>query len=179
MSPVVATCGSIHGGEVENAISDRVDLKLNVRTYDTTVRTQVLSAIKEIIKDECKASGAVQEPVIKPTTRFPETSNDPVLAETLKNVFSDFFGVERTEAMERVAGSEDVPNLALPNVTPYVFWFLGGTDPAKWNEAKRRDELSILPGPHSSRFAPDIERSLPTAIEALSLAALRFLTAND
>ena len=68
ISPVVSKCGSIHKSEAENIIPDRVDLKLNVRTYDSAIRKPVLDTLKGIIKDECKASGASEEPIIKPTT---------------------------------------------------------------------------------------------------------------
>lgn len=55
-TPAVVTVGSIHAGSGPNVIPDRAVLELNVRTYDDATRTQVLDAIKRIVRAECEAS---------------------------------------------------------------------------------------------------------------------------
>ena len=46
---VVLTIGSIHAGSKSNVIGDHAVLELNVRTYDESVRTSVLDAIRRIV----------------------------------------------------------------------------------------------------------------------------------
>ena len=176
LDAAVVTCGSIHGGSGENVIPDQVQLKLNIRTYDLDVRKRVLATFDSIIRSECSSAGVPQDPDIKPTTTFPLTDNDPHLSKSLQEAFSAFFGNSRTEVMEKLAGSEDVSNLARLNNTPYAFWFFGGTDAAKWDDAKQENQLELIPRNHSSRFAPVIEPTMSTGVQALALAALEFLS---
>jgi amidohydrolase len=176
LDTAVVTCGSIHAGSGENSIPDSAELKINVRTYDPTTRESVLKALKDIIRAECASAGAPREPDIKPTTQFPLTENDEHLADLLKESFVDFFGEAKVEVMEKLAGSEDVSNLARPNKTPYAFWFWGGTDADKWDDAEKNGLLQLIPRNHSSKFGPVIQPTMSSGIQALSLAALRFLT---
>jgi amidohydrolase len=172
----VVTCASIHGGEAENVIPDSVELKLNVRTYDPDVRKRILDSLHDIITAECASAGAKKKPLIQPTTQFPLTDNDPRLVDALREEFRAFFGDQRNHAQQTLSASEDVSNLAKPNNTPYAFWFIGGTDPETWDEAERKGELMALPANHSSRFAPVIQPTLETGVQALAIAALRYLT---
>lgn len=176
LDAAVVTCGAIHAGSGENIIPDQAELKFNVRTYNPKTREIVLKALKDIIRSECASAGAPQEPDIKPTTRFPETENDENLADILKQIFTDFFGEDRVEIIEKLAGSEDVSNLARPNKTPYAFWFWGGTSAEKWEEAKKNGTINLIPRNHSSKFSPIIQPTMSSGAEALGLAALRFLT---
>ena len=77
--------------------------------------------------------------------------------------------------MEKLTGSEDVSNLARPNKTPYAFWFWGGIDAKKWDEAVENDTLQPILRNHSSKFGPVIQPTMSSGVQALSLAALRFL----
>ena len=74
-----------------------------------------------------------------------------------------------------VTGSEDVGILASAAGAPLVYWLLGGADPAAFAGAAGIDEVARivgdLPSNHSPRFAPVIEPTLSTGIEALVSAA--------
>lgn len=171
---VVVTCGSFHGGESENAIPDRVELKLNIRTQSEKVRAKVLEAVKRIIRAECDAGGATQEPDIEPTSRFPLTENDPKIVDKLLGSFKPVFG-DIPSISGMVSGSEDFSDLATPHDIPYAFWFFGGTDEKKWDDAVKNDTVNLLPHNHSAKFAPVIQPTLKTGADALALAALTFL----
>ena len=58
---------------------------------------------------------------------------------------------------------------------PCVYWLLGGADPAGFDGATTIDEIAArsrdLPSNHSPMFAPVIEPTLSTGIEALTAAA--------
>ncbi|OBT60531.1 hypothetical protein VE03_10030 [Pseudogymnoascus sp. 23342-1-I1] len=170
----VVTCGSFHGGESENAIPDRVVLKLNVRTQNEKVREKVLSAVKRIIKAECEAGGATQPPDIEPTSQFPLTENDPKIVDKLHDAFKPVFG-DIPSVSGMVSGSEDFSDLARPHDIPYAFWFFGGTDEKKWDAAVKNDTVHLLPHNHSAKFAPVIQPTLKAGSDALALAALIFL----
>lgn len=173
---VVLTCGSFHGGDAHNVIPDCAIFKINVRTYNVTVREKVLKAIKDIIHAECSAVGAPREPTIMRTHEYPLTSNDPKLTEELRDLFIKHLGESHVEEMENLAGSEDFPNLALPHGTPYVIWFWGATAVKRYDKAVEDDALDKLPLIHSPEFAPSIRPTLETGLRALSLAALNYLT---
>lgn len=172
---VVVTCGSFHGGDAHNIIPDSVDIKLNIRTYDEKVRAKVLEAMRRIIESECEAAGAPKKPLFRQTHKYPLTDNDPTIAEELRALFESSFGEDHVEELEQLAGSEDFPNLALPNKTPYMIWFIGSTAVEKYDDALQNGRLDQLPQIHSSDFAPCITSTLETGIRAFSLAALKYL----
>jgi amidohydrolase len=55
---VVLTIGSIHAGSKSNVIGDHAVLELNLRTYDESVRSAVLDAIRRIVIAECHPTEA-------------------------------------------------------------------------------------------------------------------------
>ncbi len=59
--------------------------------------------------------------------------------------------------------------------TPSVFWFVGGTDPARFAAAMAAGKLDELPGNHAPDFAPVIHPTLQTGIEAMTAAAEAWL----
>jgi hypothetical protein len=52
-----------------------------------------------------------------------------------------------------------------------VFWFVGGTDPDRYAQAKEAGRLNGIPTNHSPHFAPVIHPTLQTGVEALVVAA--------
>jgi len=57
---------------------------------------------------------------------------------------------------------------------PSVFWFVGGTDPEVYAKANKINELPVN---HSPKFAPVLEPTLQTGVEALVVAARAWLSA--
>ena len=172
----VVTVGSIHGGVAENIIPETVELKVNTRSFKPEVRDRVLAAIKEIVTSECRSAGAPKDPKFEQISSFPISTNDDPFTGELHRAFQGVFGEGNVQVRPRQTASEDVSELARPNNTPLVFWFFGGVDQAKWDEAVKKGTTGEFPVNHSSKFAPAIEPTLQTGIEALSVAALRFLS---
>jgi hypothetical protein len=54
---------------------------------------------------------------------------------------------------------------------PSVFWFVGGTDPERFNAAMAAGKLEELPANHAPNFAPVIHPTLRTGIETMLAAA--------
>jgi hippurate hydrolase len=59
---------------------------------------------------------------------------------------------------------------------PSVFWFVGGTDPEQYANARAEGRLSELPTNHNPRFAPVLHPTLETGVETLVVAAGAWLT---
>ena len=179
----VVTVGSVQAGMTENIIAGEATLKINVRTYTPETRSKVLAAIKRIVKAECEASGATKEPLWESTSSFPFTINDKEVTETIAKAFTKHFGDMHDAESMTLGGSEDFSTLATeaPNKNggkgvPYSYWTFGGTDPSKFKDAVEKNALESIPINHSAYFAPVIQPTMSTGVDAAVVAALSFLT---
>lgn len=170
----VVTVGSIHAGQSHNIIPAHLDLQFNVRAFDNTAREHVRAAIYRIIEAECQAAGAEQKPEIKLTFSTPSTVNDGKAVDALKETFQSYFGKDLVE-MELPTASEDFSLLATAFGAPYVMWMFGGTDPEAWDKAVEKGTQDALPSNHSPFFAPVMQPTLKTGVDAYALGALIFL----
>lgn len=158
-----------------NVIPDVVEFILNIRTFSESVRDTVLNAVERIIKGEAIASGVIKEPQIQPVLTCPPTDNDPEAAHMVESAFKAYFGEERTWEADRNTASEDFSLLATDIGVPYVFWLFGGVDHKVWAEFKRTKDKTLISSPHQADYAPVVQPTLRTGIEAMSIAALTFL----
>ncbi|KAI4143596.1 MAG: hypothetical protein L6R39_004510 [Caloplaca ligustica] len=170
----VITCGKFQAGTAPNIIPNYVDLELTIRSYESKIHKQLLDAIERIVRAECDASGSPQSPEFTYFAHAPATVNDADRTKTLNSSFADYFQ-KRAGPFEPLPGSEDFSVLARAINVPSVFWGLGGCDPTKWDEANERGAIQDIPINHSAEFAPVIEPTLSTGMDALALAALTFL----
>ena len=171
----VVTVGSLQAGQTENIIADRAEIGLDFRSVDSETREKILSAIHRIVEAECKASGSPKEPLFTRTRWFPATSNDRHVASELAAAFGNHFNHFDGDT-PRSSASEDFSTLATSQGLPYSFWFIGGVEPELWDKAQRKEALmEEIPGNHSALFAPVIQPTLKTGMDALCIAALTFL----
>lgn len=161
----VITVATFHAGLKENIIPATAELTLNVRTLDPVVREQVLPALRRIITAEAAASGAA-EPTIEVLSTFPRNYNDPAATAVLMDRFRQQLGEQNVVEVEPLMGSEDFGALGEAIDVPSVFWMFGGHDAATVN----RDEP--VPVNHSPFFAPAIEPTLSTGVQAALTAIL-------
>jgi hippurate hydrolase len=169
----VVTVGTIQSGFNENVIPDEALLRLNIRTFKDEVRSRVLASVKRIIEAEATASGAPKLPEIREISKFPLTVNDAAAMEKTMAAIGDHLGAQRLTAMEPLSGSEDFGLFGTAWNVPSVFWWVGGTDPAKLAAAQSGGEP--IPVNHSPFFAPVIHPTLKTGVETLLLAAFAWL----
>jgi hippurate hydrolase len=172
LEPAVVTVGSIHGGTKHNIISDEVKLQLTVRSYKPEVRKQLLAAIERIAKAEALAAGAPKEPTMALTEGTPSTYNDPALTKRLAEALTRVLGADNVVETPPVMGGEDFSEYGRAGATASILW-VGAIDPKRHQETLARGEP--LPSLHSGSFAPDRERTLRTAVTALTTAALAVL----
>ena len=171
----VVTVGSLQAGEAENVIPHEAVIKVNVRTVNEGVQRKVLKAIERIVKGECDAGGCVEAPVIERIAGFPLTKNDDETALKVQESLQGYFGEKYQKDMGYVLGSEDFGILGTAVGKPYVFQFFGGYDGDKWDALEKDDKLNEVPVNHSPYFAPVLQPTLKTGVDAICIAALTFV----
>lgn len=174
--PAVLTVGSIVSGTKSNVIGDHAVLKLNLRTYNGQTRDTILEAIRRIVTAECQASASPKEPDFELFDHFPATDNDSAVTERVRAAFDDYFGCHAVDLPLQTA-SEDFSDIPDALKTPYTYWAIGGIDPGTYQKAAAAGRVTEnIPVNHSPAFAPVIQPTLDTGTEALTVAALAWLT---
>ena len=172
----VVACASIHGGSAANIVPDFVDLKISIRSYRPEVHERLVAGVRRVVRAECEASGslAVHEPAFKTIMHAPPTVNDVEKSKVLKKAFEGYFG-DRAIDSDPFGASEDFSYLATACGAPYVFYMFGCVDADVWDEAERNGKLDGIPHNHSAFFAPVVQPTMRTGVDAFALAALTFL----
>ncbi|HTN38939.1 MAG TPA: M20 family metallopeptidase [Arachidicoccus sp.] len=170
----VLTIGALQAGTKENIIADDATLKLNIRTFDDGVRDHILSAVKRICCAECAASNAPRDPEFTTLDSYPITENDAVATKRVAEAFDAQFG-KRSFETQPASASEDFSVFGRNWKVPYVFWFVGGTDPEIYLQAKKNNQINTIPSNHSPKFAPVIHPTLKSGLQAMMTAALAWL----
>lgn len=175
----VVTVGALQAGTKENVIPDEAIIKLNIRTFDEGVRKRVLAAIERIVNAEAAASGAPRPPEITPLDHYPLNLNDAEATRRVVDAFRRHFTAERVQQTEPAPASEDFGSFGTEWHVPSVFWFVGGTDPDVYVQAKKAGRLNELPVNHSPLYAPVIHPTLQTGVETLVVAAQAWFSAQQ
>jgi hippurate hydrolase len=171
----VVTVGRVAAGTKSNIIPDHAVIELNIRAYDEGMRTQLIEAIKRVVRGECAASGSPADPAFELYDEYPLTSNDPDVTARVAGAFKAYFG-EPAFTAARQSASEDFS--AIPDAlgVPYTYWGVGGIDPAKWREAEASGTIETdIPANHSPKFAPVIQPTLDNGTAAIIVASMPWL----
>ncbi|MFD8532342.1 amidohydrolase [Streptosporangium canum] len=175
LSPAVLTVGSIHAGTNPNNIPESAEIQINVRTYGDDTRHQVKEAIARIAQAESAASNAPKPPGIDHFGSFPPTINDEETTEKVAAAFSAFFA-DRAGTLDLQTASEDFSAIPKAFGVPFSYWGVGCTDPAAYETAARKGTLATdIPVNHSAAFAPAIQPTLDTGVQAAVVAVLAYL----
>ena len=83
------------------------------------------------------------------------------------------------ETARPATASEDFGLFGAAWDVPAVFWVVGGIDPDTYEAAEKAGKLDELPVNHSPAFAPVIEPTLRTGIEAMLAAAGVWLAGGE
>lgn len=174
MDNAVLTIGSLQAGTKENIIPDEATIKLNMRTFDEDVREYMLASIRRICCAECDASNAERPPEFTTLSQYPLTENDAAATQRVADAFAAQFGDKAYES-KPASASEDFSVFGRTWNVPYVFWFVGGTDPDVYAQAQAAKQLNKIPSNHSPKFAPVIHPTLETGLHAMLTAASAWL----
>lgn len=177
LDSAVLTVGALQAGTKENIIPEQATLKLNMRTYDEGVREHVMGAVKRICCAEAEASVAPKPPEFTVLSSYPLTNNDPDATARIVEAFHAQFGDKALEG-KPASASEDFSVFGRTWGVPYVFWFVGGTDPQTYQAARKEGTLRKIPSNHSPRFAPVLDPTLKTGLQSMLTAASVWLCAK-
>ena len=177
LESAVVTVGSFHAGAKHNIISDKAELLLTVRSYKQETRKQLLDGIARITKGEAIAAGipeALMPEVLVNSEYTPATYNTPALSAQLSSLFEARFGKDRLRQIPPTMGGEDFSEfwLADKSMESVIFW-VGGVPQKQWDETG--GDPAKLPSLHSPFWAPDAEKVIATAAEAMTAATLQIL----
>jgi len=175
LDSAVVTVGSFQAGTKHNIISDEARLLITVRSYTPQVRRMLLEGIARIARGEAIAAGLPEDRMPTVTVReaeaTPATVNTPGLTASTMARFRAHFGEARVQLTRPVMAGEDFGRflVAEPGLESLIFW-VGGVPQARWDAAG--GNMASLPSLHSPFWAPDAERVIATATEAMTVAAL-------
>lgn len=172
----VVSVGHMNAGTKSNIIPSFATLGISIRSFSEDVRARLLASVKRIISAEALASNAPEEPEISYGQRYPVTYNDPESTERLTGAFVSAFGENRMFDPGAITGSEDVGMLATAAGVPLVYWMLGGCDVDEYAAAERAGTIQTdIPSNHSPFYAPVIQPTIDTGVDALVVAAREWL----
>ena len=178
LDPAVVTVGSFRAGAKHNIISDEAKLQLTVRSYSDESRKLLLDGIARIARGEAIAAGMPDDkmPTVTVADPYtPSTFNSPDFTEEVMARFRTRFGEDRVMQVPSVMGGEDFGQFlrASPDATESLIFWVGGVPRDRFDAAERGEDT--LPSWHSPFWAPDAEKVIATAAEALAAATLDLL----
>ena len=174
----VVTVGSFHAGSRYNIIGDNAKLQLTVRSFTDEQRARLHDGIRRVVMGEAMASGipADRMPVIDfGAEHTPSLINEPGFTAQVMEPLKERFGADRVATAPPIMPGEDFARYRRTDpahVQSVLFW-VGGERPEKIAEAERTG--AALPSLHSPFWAPDAEKVIGTAAEALTASAMRLM----
>jgi amidohydrolase len=176
--PAVVTVGSFHGGAKHNIISDEATLQLTVRSYSDESRAHLLNGIRRIAKAEAEAAGVAPDrlPIVTVQDNYTRaTWNTPDFSREFADFYAGIFGAGNVSIVGPTMAGEDFGEFrrADPDTIKSLLFWVGGR-PASEIAAAQRDG-KVLPGLHSPYWAPEADKVIGAASEALSLSAIRLM----
>jgi amidohydrolase len=161
--PAVVSVGAIKGGIRNNIIPDSVEMVGTFRTYDPTVRENVIASIRRIATDTAAAAGATAEFEVGPDPN-PVLVNDPALTARAVASLQRVAGKDRVGVMPYVTAAEDFAHYA--RVVPTFYYFVGSTPQGQ--------DPATAPSNHSPHYFLD-EGSLPVGVKSMLTVAVDYL----
>jgi hippurate hydrolase len=165
------------GGTKHNIIPDEAKMLLTVRSYSDETREKLIRGIERIARGEAIAAGVPDDrmPVISVKDEFtPSTYNPPAFANRMADVLKAHFPAGTVSETKASMAGEDFGRYyrADKSIESFIFW-VGGV-PAEQMEKARTGAIS-LPSLHSPYWAPQADKVIATASEAMTVLAMTIL----
>jgi amidohydrolase len=155
--PAVVSIGSIHAGDAENVIPDRVEFSGTLRYTEASVQKRIHEEIRRAFELSHPLGGDYELRIEIGTTPM---LNDPAVVDLIRQVGVDLLGKENVLPFRKELGAEDFG--CFSDIVPGAMFNLG-----------TRIDGDERFG-HNPRFDID-ERALPIGTAMLAETALRFL----
>lgn len=160
--PAVITVGAFHAGVRENIVPDTAVMIGTIRTYDETVRGEIIKRLKRTAEGIAQAAGATAE--VDVSDGYPVTVNDAALTMRMLPTLQRAAGAGKVMESRPSTAAEDFSRFA--QKAPGLFVSLGVTPPSvDWRTAAPN---------HSPLFVAD-EAALPVGVRVMSGLALDYL----
>lgn len=177
LDPAVVTVGSFVGGAKHNIIPDEAKLLLTVRSYSDETRERLIHGIERIARGEAIAAGMPEDrmPIVSVKDEFtPATYNPPAFANQMAGLLKAHFPEGRVIEAKPSMGGEDFGRYyrADKSINSFIFW-VGGVPAGQM--AKAATGQLTLPSLHSPFWAPEADKVIATASEAMTVLALDIL----
>lgn len=175
--PAVVTVGSFVGGAKHNVIPDEAKMLLTVRSYSDETREKLIRGIERIARGEAIAAGVPDDkmPLIAVKDEFtPSTYNPPLFAGQMADVLKAHFPQGSVIETKPSMAGEDFGRYyrADKSINSFIFW-VGGV-PAEQMAKAQAGEIT-LPSLHSPFWAPEADKVIATASEAMTVLAMHIL----
>lgn len=154
-APAVVSVGSLHGGQAENVIPDRVELSGTIRFLEKEVQAQIHAEVERALSI-ARLMGGDYELQIQVGT--PPMMNAPEVVQVIQQAASDLLGTENILPPKDSLGAEDFG--CFSEIAPGAMFSLG---------CKIEGDERFV---HNPRFDID-ERCLPVGAALLAETALR------
>ena len=161
LQPAVLTVGEIAGGSAFNVIAERVTLSGTLRTFDQSVREQIIGRMHEVLGGVCAAFGASY--TMEVSFHAPPLVNDPDAAEHVRRVALEVLGEDSVADGPMLTVAEDMAEIL--NRVPGCCFVLGAMPDGNDYPAEPH---------HSPRFDID-ERVMPLGVAILAGVAEEYL----
>jgi amidohydrolase len=158
--PLVISIGTIHGGDRENIIAEKVELGGTVRTYDAKFRDGIIEQMHRILKGITEAHGASYEMEYRKT--YPSIQNNLDLVAATLPAFKRICGEKNVVELIPGMGGEDFSYFA--QVVPGFYFRLGVAN----------EEKGIIHGGHTPMYDCD-EESIKTGVATMAAAVCDYL----
>ncbi|MBL9180873.1 MAG: amidohydrolase [Verrucomicrobiaceae bacterium] len=158
--PLVISIGTIHGGDRENIIAEKVELGGTVRTYDAKFRDGIIEQMHRVLKGITEAHGASYEMEYRKT--YPSIQNNLDLVAATLPAFKRICGEKNVVELIPGMGGEDFSYFA--QVVPGFYFRLGVAN----------EEKGIIHGGHTPMYDCD-EESIKTGVATMAAAVCDFL----
>jgi amidohydrolase len=155
--PAVISIGSLHGGQAENVIPRKVDIKGTLRFTEPKVQKQIHTEITRAFELARTLGGNYE---LRFEIGSPPMVNHPIAVDLIKSTAAELIGIENIHPIPKELGAEDFGSFM--DRAPGAMFLLG-----------TRIEGDERFG-HNRRFDID-ERALPIGTAILAETALRFL----
>lgn len=175
--PAVITVGSIQGGSGANIVPDEVKLSVSIRSFNDDIQKQLIEKIKRHCEGAALAAGLDKErfPVVTVRDEFtPSQYNDPALTERIFQHFTGVIGPENVVRVSPLMFGEDFGwfGRSVPKI-PILMYSLGSVSSAAMAESTK--SKLPLPSTHSSKYIPDLPKTLRTGVMTMSSAVVSLL----
>jgi amidohydrolase len=163
-NPAVVTIGSIHGGNRDNIISEKVEMTGTVRTFSEADEKLVYSRIKQVAEKTAESAGATADVTLPYEHYYPVTFNNEALTAAMLPSLEKAAGKENVSVSIPNTGAEDFAFYA--QKVPALFFFIGGMP-------KGQDRSQAAPH-HTPLFALD-DSAFKTGVKAMCNLVLDYM----